>query len=79
MNNQSGIESLKETEKHQQDLENYLGLDVEFDGKEIIHLNHRFFKTFFPTEQDQFADDISFNEHGNFDCWKLLGHSLVEL
>jgi len=73
------IECLKETEKHQQDLKKYLGLEKEDDFKEIVHMNHRFFKTFFPTEKDNFADDISFNKYTNFDCWKLLGETLVEL
>lgn len=73
------MKCLEETEKHQQDLKKYLGLDIEDDSKEIVHMNHRFFKTFFPTEKDDFADNISFNKYSSFECLKLFGEALVEL
>jgi len=69
----------EDVKEHQQDLEMLLGLDMESDSNEIIHLNHRFFKTFFPNEDDNFADDIPFDRHSSFDCLKLLGKTLVEL
>jgi len=83
-NNVKQNESQKDRINHHNDLRALLNYDedeqLSIQGRvDLVHMSHRFAKTFYPEQEGDYLDDIEFVSYTQAERLRLLGTSLVDL